>query len=531
MVDANVDADPAAEDLYERLGVDPADSTAEIEESGRRVLASLSPDSDLSAEELEALEEQYHRAKEAFDVLTDDDERAAYDRRRAREDDGGDRGTAVEGFATTTDRDGEPTHLDVSADTTEAVRGSEVTFTVTDGDGVPVSGAVVTVDESTGGTTDARGRVDLTVADVGTVEARATKPDAGSYRDDAVTLEVVREEVPLSLSVGSEAVEPDEAVAFVVRTDEGTPVEGATVEGRGRSAVTDERGRARLRFEEPGTVHVTATKEDTGTVRYRDAGATVDVARHAVPLEIDTPEVDLGAARITVGDEVAFVVRDDGGERVEGATVVARDTERTTDSLGTCRFTFAEPGTVEVTAAKDDPSTEYERDSVTFEVLGKGRLDLSAEKQSVETGRVATFEVVDRDGEPVEGATVEAVDRPAEAETDRRGRAELSFSEPGEVEVEASKGAEPTGYEGDSVRVMVRAAGPSVEPSERPRPGGTTTDGMSVVMALLGVFVLGSTVLTGVVLALDLPLSTIGGIVLAVVLVLLVVGAVLSRAG
>lgn len=548
MVDSNGDADPAAADFYERLGVHPDDSTDEIETVGNEVLSRLSPDPELPDADQESRQEQYERVFEAFKTLTDEEKRAAYDRRRAVMGLSAGDGPSPEWEGSSSDTGGsssnngeaspepggpgessetatpDPVNLDVSADTTQPVYGTQVTFTVTDDDGVPVENALVTVDDSTKGTSDGSGKVALTVTVVGTVDVSATKPDTDHYREDSVTVEVAPEERELSVDVDADDVELGDGASVLVRSEDGDPVEDATVEVDGRTTRTDRHGQAKVEFPDTGSFDVMARKEGTEKTKYRSDRTSVDVVNEAVPLEITAPDVEGNA--VTVGTEVKFVVREveDDKSRLEGATVTAGDETESTDRYGACWFTFTTTGTMEVTATKEDASTTYSSDTVEITVENRGQLDVSPRVDQMEPRQPVTFDVRDPDRDPVEGARVEPVDRRGGTLTDRNGEATLRFSESGGVTVRASKGDGPTGYESATTTVMVRADGTGSpldrwEPPSRGRP--------DLSMAVFVVVTLGLTVLSGAVLAMDFrPLVLAGGaaaFVVALVIVLLLV--------
>lgn len=529
MEDLSVDPDPTATDYYDRLGVDPDDSTDDIEDVGNEILSRLSPDRDLPDPEYEAMEDRYYRAKEAFDVLTDEEQRAAYDRGEVdpTADDGRPpQGTATEARDPSPETDSpDPVALDVSAHTTQPVYGTAVTFAVTDDDGAPVENALVEVDDSTKGTTDGSGEVDLTVTLVGTVEVSATK-SGDHYREDSVSIEVAPRQRALQVEVDSEEVALGDGASVLVRSEDG-PVEDATVEVAGRTTDTDRHGQTKVEFPDVGSFDVVARKDGTekGTT-YRPDETSVTVTSEATPLDITAPDEEGNA--VTVGEEAKFVVREvvEGtGEshRLGGATVTAGDRTKTTNSTGACWFSFPTPGTVEVTASVEDSSTTYRPDTVEITVESLGQLDVTATSDRIEPDQPVTFEVVGPDGRPVEGAMVEAVDRSERKPTDRHGEARLRFSESGGVTVRASKGDGPTRYESATTTVMVRAGG-SPSTREWSRPSGSGPD---LSMAVFVLVTLGLTVLSGAVLTMDLKPLVVGigavGVVVALGIVLSIV--------
>ena len=66
-----------AEDLYQTLGVDRSASTDDIKKAHRKLAVKLHPDRNPDDK---AAQEKFKRVQEAYDVLSDDEKRAAYDR-------------------------------------------------------------------------------------------------------------------------------------------------------------------------------------------------------------------------------------------------------------------------------------------------------------------------------------------------------------------------------------------------------------------------------------------------------------------
>lgn len=285
-------------------------------------------------------------------------------------------------------------------------RGETVTFAVSDTEGEPVAGAVV----SGGGrseTTDRGGECELAFDTTGTVTVTAHKEDTATttYEDAEVDVEVSPGRTHLSVVADRHEVPVGESVEFTVRDGDGRRVEGATVSGGSASGTTGPLGICELSFDEPGTLTVEATKESDSTTYVPE---TVDVEVTASEVTLDLEAVD--GTECTAGSSMRFRVRGEDGP-VPGAVVESEGRRATTGERGTCELLFPEAGEFTVRASKDAGS-RYVPDEVTVEVQPEPdehdlRLAVEGDARK-EQGETFQFVVTDSEsGDPVSDATVE----------------------------------------------------------------------------------------------------------------------------
>lgn len=205
------------------------------------------------------------------------------------------------------------------------------------------------------------------------------------------------EPVRLDLRGPPEDPAAGEEVTFTVTDDEGTPVEGATLETTtGERVRTGDEGTVTLAFEEAGRVAVTVDVHDHERSVVGDR-AEFEV-RQRTPLSIAADET-----ACPVGDPVGFTVRDDEGEPVEGAVVAGGDASGTTDEEGRSELVFEQPGETTVRARKEADDVAYEPATATVSVVSRAEYidrlaarleELEAELERGDERLVATREAL-----------------------------------------------------------------------------------------------------------------------------------------
>lgn len=176
----------------------------------------------------------------------------------------------------------------------------------------------------------------------------------------------------LFLDIDRNAVPAGETVTVTVRSADNDFVVGAVVEAADERAETNRAGRAELELSDPGPQTITATAPDgdatetiTVDVEPSTDDATSGIESSPGGIESSPNGIDRSGAagalvvepsrwRARVGEEVTFTVRDLDGDLLADATVEAAGETKETNRAGSCSFTFEEPGTVSVTASRDD---------------------------------------------------------------------------------------------------------------------------------------------------------------------------------
>lgn len=183
---------------------------------------------------------------------------------------------------------------------------------------------------------------------------------------------------------------------------------------------------------------------------HSDYRRATDTARVDVPGRFDLhPDckraggvTDEGGAE-TDTDEPS-ITKVDESEEETGETPGITQIDDASGSDGTPSVTRDDGGTPGVTSAADEPD----------ETLG---LVLMPDRTEVRAGEEVAITVRDGNGSRLEGATVEAPNDAAE--TDRRGTCRLTFSEPAEATITATKaGDDSVEYESTTETITVREA-------------------------------------------------------------------------
>ena len=221
---------------------------------------------------------------------------------------------------------------------------------------------------------------DLTVeftGDAGSDAATATlsvpeRFDLPPECDESDPEPVDSRDTTLFLDIDRNAVPAGETVTVTVRSGDNDFIVGAVVEAADERAETNRAGRAELELSDPGPQTITATAPDgdatetiTVDVEPSTSDATVGIESSPGGIESSPDGIERSGAagalvvepsrwRARVGEEVTFTVRDLDGDLLADATVEAAGERAETNRAGNCSFTFEEPGTVSVTASRDD---------------------------------------------------------------------------------------------------------------------------------------------------------------------------------
>lgn len=403
---------PDADDLYEFIGASPVDSQAEISKQLAQVRAKKLDDDAWDNKKI----------FEAESKLDDPESRRKYNEKH--------------GYPTDWDGDRDTVELELLAPGETIEVNETATFRVRNADGDPVSGVNIVVGGKDVGPTDENGAISMEFGSPDDVRVW-TETDGDSetwFIDDSVSVEVVKERRVLSITAAGSEVLVGENVTFTVTDDTGNAVADATVNTGSESGTTDADGKCTLEFPDAGTVDVEATKPGDSTTSYEPDTVTFDVVKEQRSLRVSPLTTDIEA-----DSPVTFVVEDETGSPVEGATVETPAGTETTDPSGECTLEFPAAGTVDIDVRKPDtPSVEFEANSTTVEVATRDRhLEIVPAENPVDVEEPVTFTVHDSSGVPVEGATVETSD--GTATTDGSGECSITFSTAGSFDVEAHK--------------------------------------------------------------------------------------------
>lgn len=344
--------------------------------------------------------------------------------------------------------------LHISADATEVSVDEPVRFSVTDADGDPIKNAVVKLPTGQR-TTDASGECTYTFRSADSFEIEAAKDDDGdiTYASASITVRVEPKIVPLSASVDLTEITVGEPVSItVVNRREDTPIENARLSYAGRTEKTDSNGRATIEFDTAGSRTIEVTRPDDRDTTYKSDSVTIEVDRLERSLSINPRD-----SAATAGDPITISVTDSTGTPIDDAAVSGGGKSATTDSRGTCTLTFAETGTTTLTASKDKtPAATFDGDRVDLTVEKRSeRLNVEAESTTVDAHEPVEIRVQDSSGDWVPDAIVETPS--GERRTDDRGKCTVKFSTVGSAEVTARKpDTDVVSYASDEISIKVQ---------------------------------------------------------------------------
>jgi uncharacterized GH25 family protein len=289
------------------------------------------------------------------------------------------------------------------------------------------------------------GTAELTLSRPGQVTLLAKKESTANrtYESVSRTLTVRPREVSLHFSGVPSSVVAGATHEVTVVDSDGDAVPDVEISLPDTTVLTDEQGAATVYFDDalPDTVTLEASKPETDKTVF--TGDTVEVAvnrsqsstERALSISADTD-------RATVGEQVTYEVTDETGHPVESVYVSGTDgNSDMTDSDGRATITFESPGTKSVSASPTDGGSHGEYAPAGHEIDVARRtvsLALGGLPSATAVGESVELTVRFDAGEPVADATV-AVDDTTQATTDDAGHAELSFDQPGQRTVRASK--------------------------------------------------------------------------------------------
>lgn len=436
---------PEADDLYERLGVDPVASMADVNKQ-------------LSRFQLEHGKDYPEQKTELERTLKNPESRREYNRN--------------EGYPTDWESVGEVVELQLKGpDVVE--KNDPVTVTVTDEAGDPLSGADIDVGGTDLGETDEHGRCSFSFDAPGEAIVTASKATSGdrSFRDATLEINITNERRELTATADPSSASVGEPVTITV-TDGTGPVEGALVETPDGPERTDSDGVCTVTFDTKGAFDLDVDKDEEKDVTYISTSVGVDIDPERVTLELST---DTSTA--TVGDTIGFTVTD-GTDGVGDATVTTGRERDTTDGSGHVSLEFTKAGPVTVEAEKSDDATRiYDGDAIEIDVERR-EVDLLVDLDDhVEVGEPVTITVTDGTS-PIADAQAEIVGGDDKATTDGDGECRLRFSELGPATVAATKATtEAARYNRGKGSTTVERASRSLEVTPE---GGTVTGGKPI---------------------------------------------------
>jgi hypothetical protein len=334
--------------------------------------------------------------------------------------------------------------------------GETVTVGVRCLDDQPQSSAKVNAEDGTRGQTGDDGTAYIRFAEAGTKELSVTKPptDTTQYSSATKMVTIERKERDLKFSRCPDTAVAGEKIEFCVEDERG-PVENANVKlSDGTSATTRSDGTAELTPSGNDNISVTASKSPTAATVYNDAQSSLQVSERDINLHFDKAPT---TARY--GTTELFRVIDDDGIGVHGVEISIPGQSATTDQHGYATLPFDSVSLGTVTVEAMDPYQSSTGSSTTIKIeVEKNHIELSLNViDATAVGRPVTFEVTDRHGDPVEAATIQALDDSTEVSTDENGQGELRFNDPGKQAVRAKKdGGSGVEYKADTIEIEIQ---------------------------------------------------------------------------
>lgn len=406
------DADPFANDPYDRLGVSKSDSFQTIKSEAEQVMQEYMQKAQNASSQSEK-----DRYTDAFDNLQD-----AFEEIEQQKQDAG------------------PSRrvLDASANPATVELGEKTEINVKDDKGNKVEACSLKIDGRRRGRTDANGTESIEPRNTGTVTVDVEKDPVGgvSYKDTTVELNVEKKQTALRFADPPDRVDSGDQVTLTVENEDGIEIRDAEVTAPTESATTNGSGEATVTITGDGQVTITVTRAKSSTTKYTDAQTSIEVDPRTVPLSFKS-----APTRASVDDTIAFTVFVDGNP-IQSAQVTVDGDSATTGSRGRAHVTLssAMPGkqTANVTKS-DDPGVTYTDDQTKLKI-SKADVDMSltlAESTPTvdDTVRVS---VTDQHSNGIEDARL-AVDGDEEVRTGSSGDAQISFGTGGKTTVSATK--------------------------------------------------------------------------------------------
>ncbi len=183
----------------------------------------------------------------------------------------------------------------------EIYAGDTFNIEVTAGD-EPVEGAVITVNESSAGETNADGILEYKAEEIGALKITAEKED---YTKANKNINVNPQKEEMSLNISPETVYVGDTITIeTLKKIGGDPIEGANVSVDGKAlGVTGSDGKIIYKTEEKGTIKVIATKEgftnESVDLKVKDLEAIFKVSNLVVdPIEVSAGKNTTISAKI-----------------------------------------------------------------------------------------------------------------------------------------------------------------------------------------------------------------------------------------
>jgi hypothetical protein len=183
----------------------------------------------------------------------------------------------------------------------EIYAGDTFNIEVTAGD-EPVEGAVITVNESSAGETNADGILEYKAEEIGALKITAEKED---YTKANKNINVNPQKEEMSLNISSETVYVGDTITIeTLKKIGGDPIEGANVSVNSKAlGVTGSDGKIIYKAEEKGTIKVIATKDgftnESVDLKVKDLEAIFRVSNLVVdPIEVSSGKNTTISAKI-----------------------------------------------------------------------------------------------------------------------------------------------------------------------------------------------------------------------------------------
>ncbi len=183
----------------------------------------------------------------------------------------------------------------------EIYAGDTFNIEVTAGD-EPVEGAVITVNESSAGETNADGILEYKAEEIGALKITAEKED---YTKANKNINVNPQKEEMSLNISSETVYVGDTITIeTLKKIGGDPIEGANVSVNSKAlGVTGSDGKIIYKAEEKGTIKVIATKDgftnESVDLKVKDLEAIFKVSNLVVdPIEVSSGKNTTISAKI-----------------------------------------------------------------------------------------------------------------------------------------------------------------------------------------------------------------------------------------
>lgn len=258
---------------------------------------------------------------------------------------------------------------------------------------------------------------------------------------DQIRLNVVTDERSLGVACSPRSVDVGEPVHVEVRDSRGNLVDDIVVTTDRGHRVPVRRGRTKLSFAQPGTVVIEAKPKNVD-----DEGRGIEYSSDSTTIEVCESEFDIAieptSPTVVTDSTVEFTVWESTGSRLSGATLRSDRGHKATTKQGVARFSFEEPGTVTVTAARPDGESIYHPSETDVTVVpAEQELTIELLCTSPTLGEAVKLVIRDECGTRLGGAevVVEHTDtgNRETIRTDDNGTCQFTFLNPGTYEIKA----------------------------------------------------------------------------------------------